>query len=106
MPVQTVEAAVNAYSDPLSFDDIAEMPFTAVKNAFKAGASWQKEQGIEWIKVEDGLPETKHGFVIDVLVTNGIAKDIRMYDTDRMKFYGVQYIVTHWAYINLPKTDK
>ncbi len=44
MPIQTIEEAVNAYSEPLSFDEIAEMPFTAVRNAFKAGASWQRER--------------------------------------------------------------
>lgn len=97
---------------------IASMPYGTRKamlivTGFEFGAAWQREQGIDWIN--EGFPRKQE---------NGISKECLFKQNG---YYGVHYgyfsfkeniwfsytinsiirgIVTHWAYINLPKTEK
>lgn len=83
---------------------------------FIKGAAWQREQGIDWISVAERLPEIEHvinqigaSYTMRVLVTNGRGYDfsqaVFQQNGNHIGWLG-DYNPTHWAYINLPKTDK
>lgn len=101
MSIQTVEEAAQKLSESYPIErayDIVE--------GFQAGAAWQKELGIEWISVFDFYPLPKKGnHFINVLVCNEREWGLRTYDAEA-KIWWSGFSVTHWAYINLPKTDK
>lgn len=88
------------------YEDV-QVSFFTMQGAYLGGAQfggfWQKEQGIDWIDKTNGLPETKHGFLIDVLVTDGIYWGRGTYNTGESIWLTPSVNITHWAYINLPK---
>jgi hypothetical protein len=83
--------------------------------AFLAGSAWHKQQGIEWISVEDGSRKPE----LSVLYLVYDPKDIiKVYPAFYMPMPTIEFAgcfmkggvpcfyVTHYALINLPKTDE
>lgn len=99
--IQTVEEAAQELSESYPIErayDIVE--------GFKAGAAWQKEQCIDWVRVENGLPKLGIGKShLLLLVTDGKKIDTSLLQFDG-KFTCTFIHPTHYALINLPKTDK
>lgn len=108
MPKQTVEDAASAYAEYTDESPRGriETRIEAEKyEGFIAGSHWQKEQGIEWIDAATNSPVATHGYVINVLITDGIKMAFCDFETTSNVFLRPQFLPTHWAYINLPKTD-
>jgi hypothetical protein len=65
--------------------------------------------GPVWVSVKDGLPQTKHGYVIDVLATNGIKWERVTFFTETKEWRKwtklLEWTPTHWIYINLPNDE-
>jgi hypothetical protein len=111
MPIQTVEEA--AKENTSLYNIVGENGKATIERslneAFRAGAAWQKEQGIEWISVYDDLPTAKGIGNKGMIVRIANPPDYRIvgaiYSPVNNRFSGDfnGYIVTHWAYINLPK---
>ncbi|SRR5712692_8816356 len=84
---------------------------TSIETAFEKGAAWQREQGIDWISInEKGLPPctifgSYHEDSVEVLVTDGekIEKSHYHLSTTLLGWYGISFLPTHYAYFNLPK---
>jgi hypothetical protein len=82
---------------------------------FVGGSAWQREQGIEWISAEDRLPNIMGTYEWGaesayVLITNGAHVGYTFFqwfkDGTPQGWYYRDFVPTHFAYINLPKTDK
>lgn len=112
--IQTEEEA--AHTTAAKKYQLLSEPYDILKNGFVNGAAWQREQGIDWISVKDGLPQpTEISSIADY------SADVLTYYSGRLEFSKAAFLKngefigfcgqagfapTHWAYINLPKTDK
>lgn len=70
-----------------------------------SGINWQKEQGIEWINVSDGLPkikESKDGEWLLIWDGGANAPTVAFFDLARKRFIRLSQPL-YYAYINLPK---
>lgn len=111
MPKQTVEEAAQKFADEINpfFGLYEEGVHDGRKVGFHEAIKWKSEQGIDWIALKDSLPMTKHGYVIDVLATNGFKWDKVTFFTDQREFRKwltkLDWEPTHFAYINLPEKD-
>jgi hypothetical protein len=107
MPKQTVEEAATAFSEKVRNSPRALKTAQALgaKEGFYAGSAWQKEQGIDWIGLAEGLPQPKGNEKhIGVIITDGRYTRCCAYWFES-KTFATTLDVTHWALINLPKTD-
>ena len=108
MPKETIEQ-VTKDANPYTYKELK----SAFTRGFKSGAAWQKEQGIEWIKVEDGLPrnDKEQPYIVcsvNVLIWReglSIVEGFYMPEVNMWRHNTGHWQPTHWAYINLPKTD-
>lgn len=109
MPKQTVEEAAQAFANG-HYGNI-----NTLRRGFLAGSAWQKQQGIEWLRCDMELPPSVHrtAFGADsnyVLVTEGNVFEKSYYTYEEngegLGWYRLPFTPTHWALINLPKTDE
>lgn len=107
---QTLEQAAEQYGRRIN----AEHPSNAATH-FLAGSAWQKQQGIEWIRCDRELPapfeRTNFGVnSLQVLVTDGLnlSNTYYSYSHDAVGYgwFAIVFTPTHWAIINLPKTNE
>lgn len=106
---QTLEQAAEQYGRRID----AEHPSNAATD-FLAGSAWQKQQGIEWISVDnppEPVVEHTHCWLSKFLLVS----DGYLVDQTRAVFSVYKELVgweacsitpTHYAFINLPKTDE
>ncbi len=113
---QTVEEAAKGFaSKEFTHEDGPFSTYEPLKIGFDAGAAWQREQGIDWIDVSSEKPllftdTAIGGYSVKVLVTDGlniaVSQAVFRNDGGFIGWLGDDITPTHWAYINLPKTDK
>ncbi len=113
MDKQTVEEAAGHYilNEMYNFESLE----IAAQDGFIDGAAWQREQGIDWISVSDEnrKPELSVLYLVfdpsDVL-THYTAFYMPLPTTEKVGCFtkGMEpcFYVTHYAILNLPKTDK
>jgi hypothetical protein len=104
---QTLQDAAVTYS---------ENPYNqqrSIIGIFADGAAWQREQGIEWISVANEKPPLDASAImpcsVKVLITaedRPICEGYYFPDFDGWKHSTGNWQPTHYAFINLPKTDK
>jgi len=114
MPIQTVEEAAQSrwpLTDKLTPSD--RSLFEMWHRMFKDGAAWQKEQGIEWINIENQTPPLSFQCLVydpSAIVKCYTAFYMPLPTTENAGCFTNGntpcFNVTHFAYINLPKTDK
>lgn len=115
MSKQTVEEEAKLFigypRDPLVNMNAYEKGFV---DGSSFGSKWQKEQGIDWISCDKSLPEKvrlyDHGDEsARVLLTNGEQIEYSFYiwlrSGEQYGWHSCNFKPTHWAIINLPKTD-
>lgn len=99
----TAEQAADNYilNEMYNFESVER----GARDGFIDGSSWRSQQGIEWVSVEDGLPPTfqkvlcatrKGSFVLSSVHSGG---ELDTYFIDEDDCF------THYALLNLPKTD-
>lgn len=117
MPQQTVEEAAKETTNIFKVDDNYDDHAYGEGHykGFLRGAAWQKEQGIDWIEVAIEKPpidETEKNIVCSVSVLtwaegHKVVEGIYFHDFGGWRCHGAgNWQPTHWAFINLPKTDK
>lgn len=117
--IQTVEQAASDATNIFKVDDNYDDHAYAEGHykGFLRGAAWQKEQGIEWINVKEKLPPVGD-WVLVWLEGGGAFKGCLKWENNSLtkKEWVAMFLdgehkcttrrVTHYAYINPPKTDK
>lgn len=85
------------------------------QKAFIDGSAWQKQQGIDWIRCDMELPapfeRTNFGAnSLQVLISDGLNLSNTHYAYSHagegIGWFALVFTPTHWAIINLPKTDE
>lgn len=81
----------------------------------ETGINWQKEQGIDWIEAENGNLPAVGEYVLLLLEGETFLKGKIMFDSKGSLIWVAFFAdgeypcqlrtVTHYAYVNLPKTD-
>lgn len=117
MNKQTVEEAVIHGIQILEYN--RENDRAVYRSGFYDGAAWQKEQGIDWISVDINPDVDWHeiedggSFKISkplLLWKDGVRPVTGQFwmSLGSHPYYRLDagnWVPTHWAYINLPKTD-
>jgi len=113
--IQTLEEALTPYANKRGIILLPGKDYTKrYTEGFEDGAAWQKEQGINWISVNNNLPPNDKEAPniicsINVLIWReglSIVEGFYMPEIGVWRHGSGNWQPTHWAFINVPKTDK